>query len=104
MSNLPPRWPHGGRNDVVLIRGLLQTGQRLITILGAAVWQDNGCPVSRTRAPADSLARYSLSIFQHNRQGYFVDRSLLRSGSARSLAIQKLALLDFCASQGLSPR
>jgi DNA-binding winged helix-turn-helix (wHTH) protein len=67
MSNLPPALGRMlGRNDVVVeIGGLLQTGQRLITILGAGGIGKTtvALSVGHRRWPT-SLARHSLSIFQ----------------------------------------
>jgi predicted ATPase/DNA-binding winged helix-turn-helix (wHTH) protein len=99
MSNLPPALGRMvGRNDVVLeIRGLLQTGQRLITILGAGGIGKTTVALSVGHgAPAD----FSGAVFFVD-LSTITDKDLLVGAIASAVGLgpqfgdQKQALLDF---------
>jgi len=89
-----------GRSDVVLeIQGLLQAGQRLITVLGLQYRKTTVAAVSRNGAWRTSLgAAFFVDLSTVNDQGASDRRrSFPRSGSGRSGPIQSEALLNFLA-------
>jgi hypothetical protein len=90
MSNLPPPWAAWSAVKMLfVIQGWLQTDQRLITILGLAVWQDDGCPGSRTWALADFAGGILCRSFNRKRQRAYHRRHRFRVDSTRNWSIQR---------------